>query len=325
MGRNKSQKSNARKLNRHKKLKAKILFAYRKFNYYSESPLQYTVNNRVNVFTEYDQLLFEIIKSPNISIRQHHLTDSIKPVFAKSRIPVSVLVRIERWNTESLSIFSKIMSYRTHKSSDNKFELSTKFLLEQILNKYSKTFDANFNLVPNAMYSNKFYPFLMGTPDFCVFSSYWSPLCIIECKKVSSEIEFKRHVQLSKNTKKYQLKESSEYYKQVVYYLNIFLISSGILLIQHDKKIYFFKVYLKKFTSKMIEKFQNFFIEYYLPLSILNRDPVLVKEKPQYFMDSEIKEIKQYLFEKHSSLNFGRYNMIEEWEKEKRTFERYFD
>lgn len=251
-------KSNIRKLNRIKKLKLSNFISFRKFGYYRPSSEQTNRRKRINLFESLSETLKQIRTYPNICSTDFSTNYTKKQMFSYSRIPASLFSRILSWKQKGLSIFTRCVNYRTHAPSNNEFEQVFGLHLKNVVDFLSDKLDHAFQLSTNCCYSNKFYPFLYGTPDFVLFSDSNKPVCIFECKDIKSSKEFTSNIFYCKQQRKYLLKENSDYQKQLNGYLNVFLVLIGFLLIRFEGRIYVCRMNIERFDSTKIEILQNF-------------------------------------------------------------------
>jgi hypothetical protein len=313
MGRSKKISARIKILKKLKSIKKHRSHARSFFDYYTPWKDQWVQAKTVNIFSEYDRILTSIVNSPDLLIPAQKKSDQLKQCFSKERISSTTIVRVLSWQQKGTSIFDQIINSRTCKPIKNDFESETKNKIENIMIEWGEILEHPFEIVSGCPYASKYFPFVMGTPDITVFSPTWRPLTFLECKDIGSPQAFNTIVGQDPLSGKYFLKKGCQYSKQVQIYLNILLVESGFLLVRFQATTYIFKVYRQPLTSKEMEKIMDFYIRFYLPLTILNRKPKQVEGRIVFLEDNLIIELKKHLFEHFTGMNFDNPDVLENY------------
>lgn len=220
-------------------------------------------------------------------------SDKNKLFLGRHRIPASVATRALRWKCKGISIFDRILNSLIFDDNSSKFELFFARIMDQVIEKLNELLDEPFHAVRNPTFVSRAIPFLTGTPDFVIFNRSRRPVCVIEVKEIHTHKEFKKHVFISENGF-YQISENSEYFRQLRIYLEVFGVASGFLIIKFCMTKYVFKVLRQKFTIEEIQKLENFYINFFLPFSLLNRYPKKSDQGLTFFSGHELSTVLKH-------------------------------
>lgn len=311
-------------INRSRKARRHVLIARRFHDYFSTWKNQPKTPATINVFQEFDKRLQALEENPDLLIHDASKMDQMKQLFARDRISTSTVIRVLSWQGKGISIFNHIVSSRVCRAVANPFEVETQQFIEATVAEWSESLELDFRVVGNCPYASRYYPFMMGTPDITIFSPTWRPLTFVECKQIESAKEFATHVQQDTRSGLFTLKPGSHYLKQVQGYLNVLLIESSFLVIRFSNRTYVFKVFRQAYKSEEVQRVIDFYLKFYLPLTILNRKPRVAKGSVKFFDADQTLELKNFAESKFSAMNFEKPGLLESYKPEFQEFELYF-
>lgn len=320
MSRNRKISSKTKNINRSHRIRKSQLYCRRTINTFSNSSSSKKEFTCFNYTVELQKLLKFVLSSDGNKFIFGKPRPNYMLMTKRNRIGASLISRILSWKKTGLSLFKQHYKAFSQKTIPNDFENEVEDILRDIVYQIIEKIDEYLILFTGQLFSNLFYPYLIGTPDFVIVSQNQDPLFVIECKHLNSQKEFQRHVRLSTEGV-FELKNSSEYKKQLQAYLNILLVPSGLLLIKFGSVTYIFNVKLERFTSKQVFCLSEFYIGYLIPFVLLNRFPTKTNNIYQFFSSVELNAMKKALPTYDNVQSLYQFDFISNFTRPQREYE----
>lgn len=240
----------------------------------------------VDYIPQFLQKIQSVLKDKQNFLNAISENDTLRTIARKQRIPASLIKTILSWKGTKDSIYAKINKGCGLKPERNELECQTKLILQKVLEGFENITGTSLILACQNFFSSRFFPFVCGTPDFCIKSENQRPLFVIECKEINSKAEFSKAFKRMKDGT-LEIKRNSSCYHQLRAYLNIFLVPSGFLVVKHLDQIHLCKVFFEGFTEEEIDMLKQFYMFHILPSFILKTKPKVVSGRLEYFDDRE--------------------------------------
>lgn len=247
--------------------------------------------------------------------------DDTRSLVRKERLPATLAIRVLTWKGDTKSIYEKMRAKANTTTCGNEFENFIFSVTNDILQSINEATESELIAVKDNFYCSRPYPYLCGTPDICVKSSPNKPMFVVECKQIESKAEFSKIFRSSPNGC-VVLKKTSAYYWQVQLYLNIFLVSSGFLVVKHLHSIHVAKVYFEGLKSEAVERLESFYLFQVLPSFILKTEPKKIEGRFEYLTQKEKIAIRREICTTKVKQIFSSHNNLTNFRFKKHHYDR---
>lgn len=240
-------------------------------------------------------LITEPLTKPTTNLQ---LIRNLKPEPKFYLLSASVCYRIIRWTKKSPGILDRAIRCRDFKKAENEFEIFLSKKFGNFVARVSENFQQKIEFVQNQEFQSEECIFLTGTPDFALLDQHSNPVCVVECKDITSENEFNK-IFIRNDSGCVVVKQNHEYIYQLKMYLLIVKAPIGLLIIRFQKNIFVTKVKYSGVDYHEFISLRNFYLFYYLPKITLGTNPVQKCGTIQYFNFQEIRILNDVLRENH--------------------------